>query len=277
MRKNIRKIVTSRWVGIFIRLGYIIRGILYGSVGVVALQIVFGFSYKGKNTSDVLYFIHDLSFGNILLGFTIIGLLGYAIWSFIRAGLDLLVPQVPHMKFITRVGYIFSACSYILLIFPTLGMMFLPIHKHRLSPINQLLLTLLDIPFGRFALILIGMATMLGGIMQMHKAIRADDPSDFWSEETHDHIQKPFMFFARIGTSVRGLVFSLIGYFILLAGMYINPADIKGIDGVIDVINEMHYGYIFLLFIGIGLVFFGVYSALLSILVDLPNKQEVRA
>jgi len=66
----------------------------------------------------------------------------------------------------------------------------------------------------------------------------------------------------RFGTAARGVVFTLVGMFLFLAAFHHDPSHAKGIDGVLTALLHQPYGAWLLGVVALGLVAFGIYSAM---------------
>lgn len=267
---KIHNLIKSQGFRTFIRLGYIIRGMLYGFVGLITLTVAGGFREKTINTVDVITLIKEFYFGNFLLIIVIAGLIGYSIWGLIRAFIDIIDPTNRKIHLFQRIGYLISAISYASLVIATLSLI---LHLHDIDSDRAMIDTIdkiIAIPYGNVVIIIVGIASMIGGCMQVIKAVSAKRPIDFWSTEDRKKYSIPFMIFAKVGISVRGLIFIMIGYFITIAGFHANAAEVKGLDTILSGLKHVDGGPIMLICVGIGLLFFGMYSVLLSIWVDLP-------
>jgi hypothetical protein len=66
----------------------------------------------------------------------------------------------------------------------------------------------------------------------------------------------------RFGVGARGLVFTLIGFGLFLAAYQNNPGQARGIDGVLTSLLQQPYGLWLLALVALGLIAFGIYSAL---------------
>jgi hypothetical protein len=62
--------------------------------------------------------------------------------------------------------------------------------------------------------------------------------------------------------AARGLVFTLIGFFLFLAAYQNDPGRAQGIDGVLTSLLQQPYGPWLLALVALGLNAFGIYSAL---------------
>jgi hypothetical protein len=260
-KPEVKKVVKNQYIRLLIRFGCLTRGVLFGLVGYYTIQLVRGAINAAKGTSEVLHAINDLPGGHVLLIITIIGLLGYSMWSVIRA---IVIKRID-----LKLSYLGSAVSYLILIIPAVTLV-LNMSKGNSSG-NDLLIKVLYSPHGNLILDFIGISTIISGIFQNYVIIRTKDLNDIWSEELEGKIRKPFMYISKIGIIFRNIVFMLIGYFFFQAGNTVNSGDIKNINGVLDSLKNMPNGYLMLYAIGIGLICFGIYSAALCFFVDIPE------
>src|SRR5580765_8017543 len=79
--------VNSRLFAILSRAGFVARGLIYGIIGILALQLAVGAGGKVTNQQGALRTIAQQPFGKLLLILVAIGLGGYALWRIVRAAL----------------------------------------------------------------------------------------------------------------------------------------------------------------------------------------------
>lgn len=272
-KKKIATVITSRQFGYFIRLGYVIRGILYGLVGIGALQLARGITAVKVDTHGEIEWLRQVEHGPVILVLVAIGLAGYAAWGYIRAGIDLVMSD-EKVSGARRIGYLFSAISYSLLSLFCLEALF---HLDGLSAHDRLqnqLVTVMSYPFGGVIVVAAGIVGMIGGFYQLQKAIRADRPIDFLSRQKHPVYSMPFMVFAKTGIAVRAVTFILIGYYIARAGWLLNPNKIHTLKSLLLSIKDAGIGAVVLPIVAIGFFCFACYSLLLSWWVDLPEQES---
>lgn len=269
-KKRIVSVITSRQFGYFIRLGYIIRGILYGLVGVGALQLARGITSVTVDTHGEVEWLQNVTHGSVLLVIVGIGIAGYAAWGYIRAGIDILDPQ-EDVALVSRFGYMVSAVSYSLLALFALQVAFHLDDPVSSSSVNDRLAYIMSLPFGSIVVVLIGIMVMGGGFFQLQKAIRADRPIDFLSRQKHPVYSMPFMIFAKTGIAVRAATFVFIGWYIARAGWLLNPQKIHTLKTLLLSIKDAQIGAFVLPVVGVGFLCFACYSILLSWWVDLPE------
>ena len=68
----------------------------------------------------------------------------------------------------------------------------------------------------------------------------------------------------RVGITARAVVFAMIGFFLIRAGVNFDPHQVRGISGVLDVWVTEPFGSWFLIILAIGLIAYGLYMVFLS-------------
>src|SRR5262249_25532884 len=80
---------AAPWIEPLGRLGYATCGLVYGLVGVLALEAAIGTGGGTTDTHGALLEILKAPFGQVLLAVVAVGLAGYAVWRLIQGLLDL--------------------------------------------------------------------------------------------------------------------------------------------------------------------------------------------
>jgi Domain of Unknown Function (DUF1206) len=79
------KLAQSRGFEWLARAGFVARGLIYGLVGILALEVAVGAGGKTTDQEGALKTIAGQPFGEVLLTLVAIGLAGYALWRLVRA------------------------------------------------------------------------------------------------------------------------------------------------------------------------------------------------
>ena len=96
------------------RLGYVVRGVLYAVMGFLALRIALATpGGKATDLSGSLVWLIGNPFGKGVLVVTIVGLVAYSIWGFVRAIYDHLHRGRDAKGIMARLGFVTSAVSYL--------------------------------------------------------------------------------------------------------------------------------------------------------------------
>lgn len=73
-------------------------------------------------------------------------------------------------------------------------------------------------------------------------------------------VRSGLLWFGRAGFTARGLVFLLVSWFLVRAGLDHNPGDAVGMDGALRRVVEAEWGPALLTAVGLGVVAFGCWS-----------------
>lgn len=253
---------ANPWVDRLARFGYVVRGVLYIVVGLLAVQVALG---RGGQTTDkggAIETIGSQPFGKLLLILIAVGLVGYSLWGFIRAFLDPLGRGTDPKGLAQRAGYVVSGLSYGALIFPTVQFILGAGGGGggQSGAAQTMSARLLAQPFGPWLVGLFGLIGMVGGFGQIWQGVTAGFKKDFkLGEMSHDEETRA-IWAGRIGMIARGIIFVLTGFFILQAALHVDPKQAKGLDGALQTLVQQPYGPWLLGAVALGLVAFGIFS-----------------
>ena len=118
-----RDAATSKWMTMLARLGYAVKGVVYLVIGILAVQLAAGRGGKAIDQRGAVHTIYDQPFGRFLLVVVAIGLIGFALWSFIQALLDTEGKGNQAKGILARVGYAAVGVSYGLLAVGTIQLL----------------------------------------------------------------------------------------------------------------------------------------------------------
>src|SRR5579884_3974327 len=114
VQNKARGAATGKWMTILARFGYAAKGVVYVLIGVLAVLAGFGHGGSTTDRKGALITLHNQPFGVVLLIIVAIGLLCYALWSFIQAIFDTEGKGHEAKGIIARIGYAAVGVSYLL-------------------------------------------------------------------------------------------------------------------------------------------------------------------
>ena len=82
------EVAESRWVERAGRAGYVAKGVIYGLIGLVAIQVPLGLEEEPEDRQGALRMVGQQPFGELLLLVLAAGLAGYALWRLAQALFD---------------------------------------------------------------------------------------------------------------------------------------------------------------------------------------------
>jgi type IV secretory pathway VirB2 component (pilin) len=248
------------------RAGHVVRGLIYGMIGLLGARAALGDGGQLTDPQGAIVALGQSPLGTALLWFILVGLVGYGLWGFIRAIADPLHKGHDAKGIATRIGYAVSGISYFLLAVATYGLISASAsaaqNGAQTAQTQETTAQLLAQPWGAWLVGLAGLVVAGVGLMHIVKGFKGDFDQQFNTYALSPQQHRVITQLGRFGTAARGLVFALIGVFLLVTAITNDPSQAKGIDGVLREMLQQPYGPALLLVVALGLIAFGVYSAM---------------
>ena len=257
-----RHAATNPWVQDLERFGFVIRGLIYAIIGVLALQLAVGAGGATATPTSAIALIGRQPLGKYLLVVVVAGLAGYSLWGFVRAILDPLGRGTDAKGLLDRAGFFFSGVSYGLLLIPTVLTLLNKPSTSTAGSTAGVPASLLSGPYGKWLLVAFGLFWVAAGAGQLVTAYAAHFTRDLKTNTMSAQEVKAATWLGRIGFAARGVVFGLIGVIILQTAFAVGARQAQGFDGALAALAHAPYGEILLGVVAIGLIVFGAYSAL---------------
>ncbi|HBL09868.1 MAG TPA: hypothetical protein DD379_00175 [Cyanobacteria bacterium UBA11162] len=246
------------WIERLARFGYTAKGIVYVIVGWLAVQAAFGQGGKTTDTKGALGAIAQQPFGKFLLGLMAFGLMGYVIWRFVQALRDPEHRGNDPDDIVRRIGYGISGLIYASLAITAIRLM---MGAGTGSGNFQQTWTarLLSQPFGQWLVGLIGSIIIGYGFYQFYRAYKAKFRKQMKLQEMSRTEANLATQTGRFGITARGIVFIIIGFFVIQAARHYNPSEVRGMDGALQALVQQPYGPWLLGIVAFGLIAYGIH------------------
>jgi hypothetical protein len=257
---EVKHVAANPQLELLERLGYLVRGALYAVMGFLALRIAL--SQPGGKATDLsgsLVWLIGNPFGKVVLVVTIIGLIAYSIWGFVRAIYDPLHRGHDAKGIMARIGFITSALSYLAIVFfalQILGGQGGASHDSTQKTVS----TLLTNPAGGAITVVLGVISLGIAIGQFAEAYRATFKNDLKAAEMSTSERDIAIGLGRFGMAARGVTFLVIGWFLVQAGIHHNASDAHGFGGAFLFLLAQPYGRWLVGIIALGFVALGLHS-----------------
>ena len=244
----------------FARFGYAAKGFVYGAIGILAFLAAFGMGGKTTDTSGALYTIAQKPFGQILLAFVALGLVGYVIWRLIQAISDPTNKGTDAKGIFARLGYLFSAIAYAG-VAANAALLAIGSDSGGSSGNSKQDWTamVMQQPFGRWLVGIAGALTVGIGFWRIYRAYKTKFRKKLNLTELDIQQQNWLVNISRFGIAARGVVFVMIGFFVLQAAKNYNPQRVKGLDGALYTLTQQPFGKILLVLMALGLIAYAIY------------------
>jgi hypothetical protein len=250
---------AAPWVQRLARMGYAAKGVVYLIVGGIAAQAAFTPGERVEGSSGALEAIIEKPFGKALLAIVALGLAGYVVWRLVQAAMDPEHGEKGAKRAVTRIGYAISAALYA-------GLTLEAVRMLRGSGGGQdngaqdWTATVMDKPFGRWAVGLAGLGIAGYGIYQIIKAFKSDLDKRLNLEGSEVATRRRVVAVGRAGLAARGVVLGIIGWLVLRAAMTYDPSRAQGLQGALGTLRQAAYGPYLLAAVALGLVAYGVFQ-----------------
>jgi hypothetical protein len=242
------------------RLGYVVRGALYAVMGFLALRIALAQpGGKATDMSGSLIWLVGNPFGKLVLVVTIVGLVAYSLWGFVRAIYDPLHRGRDAKGIAARIGFVTSAFSYLAIAFFALQILAGQGSASNDST-QKTVSTLLTNPAGAAITVLLGAIAIVIGIGQFIEAYRATFKNDLKAAEMSRSERDIAIGLGRFGMAARGVTFLVIGWFLVQAGLHHAPSQAQGFGGAFLFLLAQPYGRWLLGIIALGFIALGLHS-----------------
>jgi hypothetical protein len=257
-RERGERVAGSRGFEWLARAGFVARALIYGIIGVLAVEVALGAGGKTTNQQGALKTIAQQPFGEVLLILVAIGLAGYSLWRLTRAllghGLEDSDSGFERLAaFSSGVAYALICALAVEILLGAGGSSGSGSPKHPTAGV-------LGWPGGTWIVGLAGVVLCGVAAYQGYRGISNDFLDDSKTEEMSPGVRKWITWIGTFGHLARMVVFGLIGIFLIKAAVDYNPNKAVGIDGALAKLVNQSYGSYLLGIVAAGLVAFAVYS-----------------
>jgi hypothetical protein len=242
------------------RLGYVARGVLYAVMGALALGLALGVGGLATDQSGSLVFLTSGPLGKMMLLVVAAGLAAYAVWGFVRAIFDPLNRGKDAHGILDRLGFVWSGISYAALAVFAFQLFAGSGQIAARDSTQTTIARILAYPAGEWAAVAIGLVAIGVGIYQFVMAYTASFKKDLKRDEMTKAQEDFVVGLGRLGFFARGVVFTLVGWFVLQGGLHRDPNRVHGFSGAFLFLLTQPYGHLLLGIVALGFVALGLHS-----------------
>ena len=229
------------------RIGFAARGLLYLSIGYLALR--FG---RTENTAGAIEYLAEGG-TRPLVAVMAVGFLAYGVWRLSEAIADTEGQGTGAKAMAARIGGGVSGLVHTGLAFVALNLALGKTPEAGGNEASSGAATALEMPGGHIVVLLAGAALIGTGLYQLVNAAKAE----FLKYLDYHAAHKPWVkWFGRAGYAARGVVFAIIGWSLLQAGM---AAEADQASGMAQAIDSLEGSTLFVL-VAVGFLLFGLFS-----------------
>lgn len=250
--KRIEDSTAVEWLA---RLGLACRGVVWLTVGLLAAQVALG-SNKKADKNGALQTIADKPFGELLLVVLVVGFLGYGVWRLLEAAVGH-SEEDGRKRWTKRGTSLFRGLVYLGLAISTLKFLISGGGKDNTQPLTA---RVMKATGGRELVFVIGVGVIIGGLAMVVRAFRQKFEDKLDMGRMSPRLRSATSVLGTTGIAARGLVFALIGGFLLDAAVRFDPKKAKGLDASLKTVAHQPFGKVLLFAAALGLLAFSLWS-----------------
>jgi hypothetical protein len=251
-----KKAQNSTAVEWLARLGLAARGIVWLTVGLLAAQVALG-KNKKADKNGALQTIANKPFGHLLLVVLVVGFLGYAAWRLLEAAVGHTEEEEGRKRWTKRGTSLFRGLVYLGLAISTLKFLISGTGKDNTQPLTA---RVMKATGGRELVFIIGVGVIVGGLAMVVRAFRQKFEDKLDMGRMPSSLRSATTVLGTAGIAARGLVFALIGGFLVDAAVRFDPKKAKGLDASLKTVAHQPFGKVLLLAAALGLLAFSLWS-----------------
>ncbi|HXH69280.1 MAG TPA: DUF1206 domain-containing protein [Pyrinomonadaceae bacterium] len=253
------------WIVPLARFGYAANGVVYIIIGALAALAAFTGGGRTTDSRGAFEEILSQSYGKLLLGAVAVGMAAYAIWRIVQAVKDTENEGSDAKGIAKRIGYAAIGVIHIGLAYSAAQLVFGSGGESRGDAASkEWTATLLAQPFGQWLVGAVGLGFIAFAISQFYKAYTAKFREKLKTNEMSEKAETFATRFGQAGLSARGVVFGIIGVFLVQAALHSNAGEARGLSGALRALEQQSYGRWVLGIVALGLVAYGFYMLVLA-------------
>jgi len=248
-----------RWIEVVGRIGLATQGVLYVVVGLLAQKVASGRNDQADERGAIEA-VSDQRFGRLLLLILTIGLALHCLWRLVLAirgtpGDDDAGVVVKRITELGR-GLLYGSFTFIAakLLIDAGGNSGGSGEEQR-----KAVGTVLDWPGGKAIVVVLGLAVIAVGLWHTSELFTRKFVDDLDLDGHSEATRKVITALGSIGFLARGLVFCMIGWFLVESALDNDPNHTGGLDQALRRLAASNHGPGLLRLVALGLIVFGIY------------------
>jgi hypothetical protein len=261
----LRKLEDRPWVEWLARFGYGVKGVIYVLVGFLAGRVAMGLGGEIEGPDEALETIGEQPLGLILLSIVAFGLFAYALWRFVQAWVDPDDAGATVKGIIIRLMYV--AVGLIYVYFGVLAVRILMGYGGNENDGNEQAEhwtgVLLAQPFGPWLVGAIGLGIVGAGLYQIYYGVGGHFHYKLQEKSMSRWEEWWTMRIGQAGFIAWGVIYLIIGGFLILAGVQYNPEQAMDLVEALETVLMQPAGPWLLGGIAFGLFLYGVFHLIM--------------
>ena len=253
-----KKIERSDWVERAGRAGLVAKGISFALVAGLALQVALRGGGHTEDRQGALRTVAQDPLGRWSLILLALGFAGYALWRFVEGFLDRDHEGNGAKAIAKRGGQVAKGVLYVGLCAATAAIV-VDAHGSGGSSEDKWTARVLELPLGRWLVALVGLGILGAGVFNAYRSLTTTFRKDLKTHRMQKPEDRTYTVLGVAGHAARGVVFALIGVFVMRAAWQYDPKESIGLDGALATLAEQAYGRWWLGLVAAGLLAYALF------------------
>jgi hypothetical protein len=236
------------------RVGFMAKGLVYALIGVLAFEVSQGGSQRADQ-KGALQKVSEQSYGPFLLWVMALGFFAYALWRFSEALWGRRDETDDKKRIAKKIG---SAANGLVYLFFGVSAAKYAMGSTT-SGQGSMTAKVLNSSGGQTIVVIAGLVIIVIGIALTVRGLKTDFEKHLRSGQMSRTTYNVVRRLGQVGYVARGIVFGLIGIFVIKAAKDHQPGKARGFDAALKSVAHAPFGQFLLVLAAAGLICFGAY------------------
>jgi hypothetical protein len=243
------------------KLGFAARGTIYLLLGIFTVLLVLGEHSPEADQRGAMQEVTRHNGGFLLLWVIAIGLTGYALWRFSEVAFGVVGKGEKSHDLAPRLQSLIRGVIYAGLAFSAFNLLAHARAKSQASQQQLLTTKVMQHSAGRWLVGLAGLVVIGVGLGLIYEGIARKFKKHFAMADMPAGSRRIVWFLGTFGITARGVVFGLVGFFLIQAALDYDAKKARGLDGALRrTVADSDTGRVLVGVCAIGLLAFGLYA-----------------
>jgi len=248
------------WVRWLARIGLAAKGVVYALIGGFALHSAFGHA-RPSGSSGAFASLGTQWLGEVLLALLGAGLICFVLWRLAQAVLGFaLHAKSSTAHFARRFVCLSSAVFYGVLVIDVADHLFSRDRADHGEALARWTDWTMRLPLGRFVIAGIGIGILIFAGWELYRAASVRVTKRLRLQGPRSIGMSIIVAISEFGVLARGVVFALIGAFLLYAAWQYRADRSQGFPRALDALRDQRYGHWLLGIVALGLIAYAVFQ-----------------
>jgi hypothetical protein len=256
------RLVKPRTLERVARYGLLTRALLHGIVALLAIQVAWGRRGEPADKRGALETIAHQPFGRALLIAVALGCACYAAWRLLRAVSPLGARRPKGERAIEigrRAGYVLRGLLYASIALGAMRLVSGTGGDDRLDEVDSTA-RLMQLPLGRALVGAVGLGYLVAAVRSVWRGVRGEYREQLALGEMSVRERRAATTTAVAGLCARAVVWTLVGAFLVLAAVRVDPSETVGLDGALRTVGAAPWGRVLLTVLALGLLGYAAFG-----------------